>query len=55
MIVVDSNILASLYHPGTHSESADALLLHDPDWAAPLLWRSEMRNVRADSLRGGAI
>lgn len=55
MIVVDSNILAYLYLPGPHSESADALLRLDPQWAAPLLWRSELRNVLAGCQRRSAL
>lgn len=51
MIVVDSNILAYLYLPSEHSDQAQALLAIDPDWAAPVLWRSELRNVLALYLR----
>ena len=51
MIVVDSNILAYLYLPGEHTAAAEALLQRDPDWAAPVLWRSEFRNILAGYLR----
>lgn len=51
MIVVDSNILAYLYLPGEYSANAEALLERDPEWAAPLLWRSEFRNILAGYLR----
>ena len=51
MIVVDSNVLAYLYLPGEYSQSAEALLQHDPDWAAPALWRSEFRNILAGYLQ----
>ena len=51
MIVVDSNVLAYLYLPGEYSQSAEALLQHDPDWAAPALWRSEFRNILAGCLQ----
>ena len=55
MIVVDSNILAYLYLPGDCNARAEALLEQDPDWAAPLLWRSEFRNVLAGYLRRGNL
>ena len=51
MIVVDSNVVAYLYLPGEHTAKAEALLEQDPDWAAPILWRSEFRNIRAGYLR----
>jgi predicted nucleic acid-binding protein len=51
MIVVDSNVLAYLYLPGECTEAAEALLGNDPEWAAPILWRSEFRNILAGYLR----
>ena len=51
MIVVDTNVLAYLLIPGQYTEAAEGLLLHDPEWAAPLLWRSELRNVLATYVR----
>lgn len=51
MIVVDSNVVAYLYLPGEHTERAEALLEKDADWAAPLLWRSEFRNILAGYIR----
>lgn len=55
MIVVDSNILAYLYLPTDHTPRAEALLQKDPDWAAPVLWRSEFRNILAGYLRRKAL
>ncbi len=51
MIVVDTNVIAALYLPGDHTEQAESLLQNDPEWIAPLLWRSELRNVLALYLR----
>lgn len=55
MIVVDTNILAYRWLPGPRSEAADALADLDPQWAAPLLWRSEFRSVLAGYIRLGVI
>lgn len=51
MVVVDTNVLAYLYLPGEFTRHAEALLERDADWAAPLLWRSEFRNILAGCLR----
>ena len=55
MIVVDTNVIAYLLLPGTHTAKAQAAFLKDPDWAAPILWRSEFRNVLAMYLRNGGM
>ena len=55
MIVVDSNVLAYLYLPGEYTAAAEALMERDPDWAAPILWRSEFRNILAGFLRRGKL
>lgn len=55
MIVVDANILAYLYLPGENTMQAEALLQDDPDWAAPVLWRSEFRNILTDRVRRGSL
>jgi len=51
VIVVDSNILAYLYLPSELSEQAEQLLAKEPQWVAPILWRSELRNVLALYIR----
>lgn len=55
MIVVDTNILAYLYLPTERTAQAEQLLLRRPGWVAPLLWRSELRNVLALYLRKGML
>ena len=51
MIVVDTNVLAYLYLPGEYTPAAERLLQRDPEWAVPLLWRSEFRNILAGYIR----
>jgi len=51
VIVVDTNVIAYLWLPGVGTASAERLLREDPEWCAPLLWRSELRNVLATQLR----
>jgi predicted nucleic acid-binding protein len=55
VIVVDSNIVAYLYMGGGYGPAAEALLEKDGEWAAPILWRSEFRNVLAGCLRRGDL
>jgi predicted nucleic acid-binding protein len=51
VIVVDTNVIAYLYLPGDHTAEAEALCRSDPEWVAPLLWHSELRNVLATQVR----
>ena len=53
MIVVDTNVIAYLLLPSEHTPAARAAYERDPIWAAPLLWRSEFRNVLASSIHQG--
>jgi predicted nucleic acid-binding protein len=51
MIVADTNIISYLFLPTEFSDKASRLYQSDPEWAAPVLWRSEFRNVLALYLR----
>ena len=51
MIVVDTNIIGYLYLSSPHSLQVQEAMLKDSQWAAPYLWRSELRNVLALYLR----
>ncbi len=53
MIVVDTNVIGYLYLSSVYSEQAERALLKDAEWVAPLLWRSELRNVLALYMRKG--
>ncbi len=55
MIVVDTNVIGYLYLTSGRSEQAEKALLKDAQWAAPILWRSELRNVLAGYIRKGQL
>ncbi len=55
MIVVDVNVLAYLFIDGPQTSEVEALYDRDPEWAAPLLWRSEWRSILAGYLRRGDV
>jgi predicted nucleic acid-binding protein len=51
VIVVDTNIIGYLYLNSERSKQAEQALRKDPQWSAPLLWRSEFRNVLVSYIR----
>ncbi len=55
MIVADTNLIIYLYVNSEHTIQAEQALLKDSEWVAPLLWRSEFRNVLARYLRKGLL
>ena len=55
MIVADTNLLIYLYVPSTRTSQAETVLERDPLWIAPLLWRSEFRNILTGLIRQGTL
>ena len=55
MIIVDTNVITYLAMTSAHTEMAEQLLLQEPEWIAPSLWRSEFRNVLALYMRKSLI
>lgn len=51
MIVADTNIICYLYMPTKYSANAELLLKQEPQWAVPVLCKSEFRNVLIGYLR----
>ena len=51
MIVVDTNVIASMFLSTDRSDAVEQAYRIDPDWRVPLLWRSEFRNVLSTSMR----
>ncbi|MDL2719108.1 MAG: type II toxin-antitoxin system VapC family toxin [Acidobacteriota bacterium] len=55
MIVVDTNLIAYAVVPGERTDAALSVLGVDSDWVAPALWRSELRNALATTMRAGKL
>ena len=55
MIVVDTNVIGYLFLSSDQSQSAERALKKDIEWAAPVLWRSEFRNVLTLYMRKNII
>ena len=55
MIVVDSNVIAYCWVNGPLTELAQRVRIKDPEWHAPILWRSEMRSILTGYLRDGSL
>jgi predicted nucleic acid-binding protein len=53
VIVVDTHVITAILLGGDVAGLAERVAEKDPDWAAPLLWRSEFRNVLAGQMRRG--
>ena len=55
MIVVDTNVISYFYLNSDYSTLAEETFKKDPLWSAPLLWRSEFRNVLTFYLKKNVI
>ena len=55
MIVVDTNVMASLVVDGENAVDSTALLEQDAEWAAPGILLSELRNVLLGFVRRGDL
>jgi predicted nucleic acid-binding protein len=55
VIVVDTNVICYRWMSSPNSAAAETALAKDPHWIAPLLWRSEFRNIVALAIRKKAI
>ncbi|MDR1229050.1 MAG: type II toxin-antitoxin system VapC family toxin [Azoarcus sp.] len=44
-----------MYLPGDCTEAAERLYQRDTEWHAPILWRSEYRNILAGYMRRGLL
>ncbi len=55
MIVVDTNVLANLVLPGENTATVDRVVMREPEWATPLLARSELLNTLATWMRRGLL
>lgn len=51
MIVVDTNVVAYLLLEGEQTTACRSVFRKDPAWCAPVLWRSEFRNVLTMHMR----
>jgi predicted nucleic acid-binding protein len=55
VIVADANIIVYRFIPSSRTEDAISLVNFDAEWAAPILWRSEVRNALSNHMRAGQI
>jgi predicted nucleic acid-binding protein len=55
VIVIDSNVIAYCWVNGPLTGLAQRVRIKDPEWHAPVLWRSEMRSILTGYLRDGSL
>jgi predicted nucleic acid-binding protein len=55
VIVADTNLITYFVVPGPFTAEAKDVFAKDPDWAVPVLWRSELRSALWRHLRAGDL
>ena len=55
LIVVDSNVIAYCWTNVALTTLAQSVRVKDPEWHAPILWRSEIRSILIGYLRDGSL
>jgi predicted nucleic acid-binding protein len=55
VIVADTNLIAYYVIRGARTTAAEGCRMRDSEWIAPILWRSELRNVLVTTLNAGLI
>lgn len=53
MIVVDTNVIAYALIEGPLTEAARRVLIDEPDWRIPELWRHEFLNILVNYVHAG--
>jgi predicted nucleic acid-binding protein len=51
MIIADANLIAYLLLKTEKSDLAEQVFARDAEWYAPILWRSEVRNIVINYIR----
>ena len=55
MIVADTNLVLALSCRSDNTKRAFEILARDPEWIAPPIWESELRNALLKLIRSGSI
>ena len=51
MIVASTDLITHFFLRGESTELAESVLMKDENWAVPILWRSDFRNVLSTLIR----
>jgi predicted nucleic acid-binding protein len=55
VIIVDSNVIAYCWLNGERTALAHQMRRYEPEWHAPVFWRSEMRSILVGYRRDGSL